>query len=67
TVGITNYAQKALGDVVYVAVPKIGPCGAVESVKVASDIYAPVSGEIVDVNENLVKSPGLINKSSEVN
>ncbi|RIB05273.1 glycine cleavage system H protein [Gigaspora rosea] len=72
TIGITDYAQKALGDVVYVETPEIGtvveqsgPCGAVESVKAASDIYAPVSGEIVDVNKNLVETPGLINKSPE--
>ncbi|CAG8491063.1 46176_t:CDS:2 [Gigaspora margarita] len=72
TVGITDYAQKALGDVVFVETPEIGTvveqsgaCGAVESVKAASDIYAPVSGEIVDVNKNLAETPGLINKSPE--
>ncbi|CAG8756663.1 25696_t:CDS:2, partial [Racocetra persica] len=72
TVGITHYAQNSLGDVVYVEVPEIGTvveqsgnCGAVESVKAASDIYAPVSGEIVEVNKKLEKSPGLINESPE--
>ncbi|CAG8737408.1 418_t:CDS:2, partial [Cetraspora pellucida] len=65
TIGITHYAQNALGDVVFVEVPEVGTvveqsgtCGAVESVKAASDIYAPVSGKIVEVNQNLEKSPG---------
>ncbi|CAG8569983.1 21057_t:CDS:2, partial [Dentiscutata erythropus] len=72
TIGVTNHAQKSLGDIVYVKVPEIGTvikqsehCGAVESVKAASDIYTPVSGEIVEVNENIVELPGLINKSPE--
>ncbi|CAG8475997.1 5411_t:CDS:2 [Paraglomus occultum] len=72
TVGITDYAQKALGDVVYVELPKVGTViekadviGAVESVKAASDIYAPASGKITKVNESLSENPGLINKSPE--
>ncbi|RHZ78638.1 hypothetical protein Glove_158g105 [Diversispora epigaea] len=72
TVGITEYAQKALGDVVYVEVRDVGTivenhglCGAIESVKAASDIYAPVSGEIIEINKRLEKEPGLINKSPE--
>ncbi|CAG8707872.1 14734_t:CDS:2 [Cetraspora pellucida] len=72
TIGITHYAQNALGDVVFVEVPEVGTvveqsgtCGALESVKAASDIYAPVSGKIIEVNQNLEKSPGLINKSPE--
>ncbi|CAG8567564.1 7920_t:CDS:2 [Diversispora eburnea] len=72
TVGITEYAQKALGDVVYVEVRDVGTiveksglCGAIESVKAANDIYAPVSGEIIDVNKRLEKEPGLINESPE--
>ncbi|KAK9468936.1 glycine cleavage system H-protein, partial [Lipomyces arxii] len=67
-VGITAYASNALGDVVYVELPNVGTAvvagetiGAVESVKSASDIYSPVSGEIIEVNELLDKKPGLIN------
>jgi len=70
-VGISDFAQAALGDVVYVELPEIGQavnageeCCAVESVKAASDIYAPVSGEIVAVNENLDGEPELINVSA---
>ena len=66
-VGITDHAQAELTDVVFVDLPKTGPVTAgqqvcvVESVKAASDIYAPVSGEIVEVNEALNAEPGLIN------
>ncbi|KAJ3026139.1 hypothetical protein HK097_006514, partial [Rhizophlyctis rosea] len=70
TVGITQYAQEALGDVVFVEVPAKGKTvskkdqiGAVESVKAASDIYAPVSGEIVEVNSSLEEKPSLINSA----
>ncbi|KAJ3252754.1 hypothetical protein HK103_001310 [Boothiomyces macroporosus] len=73
TFGITDYAQTALGDVVYIEVPSIGDVvkekdqiGAVESVKAASDIYSPVSGEIVEINEKLQENPGLINTSPYV-
>ena len=69
-VGISDYAQEALGDVVYVELPELGQavgagqqCCAVESVKAASDIYAPVSGEIVAVNEELDGEPELLNES----
>ena len=69
-VGISDYAQEALGDVVYVELPEVGQavgageqCCAVESVKAASDIYAPVSGEIVEVNEGLDGEPELLNES----
>jgi glycine cleavage system H protein len=69
TVGITDHAQNALSDVVYVDLPKIGAqatAGAViaviESVKAASDIYAPVSGEIVEVNSALVAKPEMVNQ-----
>ena len=69
-VGISDYAQESLGDVVYVELPEIGSevsakeeCCAVESVKAASDIYAPVSGEIVEVNEALDDEPELLNDS----
>ena len=69
-VGISNFAQEALGDVVYVELPEVGKsvsaadeCCLVESVKAASDIYAPVSGEIVEVNEKLDDDPELLNQS----
>ena len=69
-VGITDFAQQALGDVVYIELPEMGQsvsatqeCCAVESVKAASDIYAPVSGEIVAVNEKLEDEPELLNES----
>lgn len=69
TVGITNYAQEQLGDVVFVELPDVGAqfgrgddSGVVESVKVASEIYAPVSGEIVAVNEALNDNPALVNE-----
>lgn len=68
TVGITDHAQNALGDVVYVELPELGDklsaaeeAGVVESVKAASDVYAPVSGEVVAVNELLEESPEMIN------
>ncbi|KAJ3367699.1 hypothetical protein GGF31_007159 [Allomyces arbusculus] len=70
TMGITDYAAKALGDVVFVELPEVGKTvaikdtiGAVESVKAASDIYAPISGEIVEANEALEAESGLINES----
>jgi glycine cleavage system H protein len=69
TVGITDHAQNALSDVVYVDLPKVGAqatAGAViaviESVKAASDIYAPVSGEVVEVNAALTGKPELVNQ-----
>jgi glycine cleavage system H protein len=68
TVGITSYAQEHLGDVIFVQLPKLGDsfeAGAaavvVESVKAASDVYAPIKGEIVDVNQNVSNDPSLIN------
>ena len=67
-VGITDYAQAQLGDVVYVDLPAVGdtvtagtPCGEVESTKSVSEIYAPVSGEVVAVNDALEGSPELVN------
>ena len=67
-VGITDYAQEQLGDVVYVELPDIGaelvqftPCGTIESVKTVSDFYAPISGEVIKINEELDDSPELIN------
>ncbi len=68
TVGITDHAQDALGDVVYVELPEIGDtinagdeAGVVESVKAASDIYAPVTGEVLEINEDLEDAPETIN------
>ena len=68
TMGITDYAQAALGDIVYVQLPKIGEsvvagkvCGEVESTKSVSDIYAPVTGTIVAINDALSNSPESIN------
>lgn len=72
TVGVTEYAQKALGDVVYCEVIDVGTAvekgenlGAVESVKSASDIYAPIGGEVIEMNEVLKEKPGHINKGAE--
>ena len=68
-VGITDYAQHALGDVVFVDLPEVGRTleqgevfGAVESVKAASDVYAPVGGEVIEVNETLVDTPEIVNR-----
>ncbi len=68
TVGITDHAQEALGDVVFVELPETGgsvaageDAGVVESVKAASDIYAPVSGEVIAVNDQLEDQPELVN------
>jgi glycine cleavage system H protein len=68
SVGITDYAQSELGDVVFVELPEVGATvtqgqtfGVVESVKAASDLYAPVSGEVLEVNPALAESPDLVN------
>ncbi|KAM3684648.1 hypothetical protein ACJW31_11G059900 [Castanea mollissima] len=67
TIGITDHAQDHLGDVVYVELPEVGASisqgssfGAVESVKATSDVYSPVSGKVIEVNEELNSSPGLV-------
>ena len=72
TVGITDHAQNALGDVVFVEVPDVGKTikvgdavAVVESVKAASDIYAPVSGEVVAINDAIVKNSALVNEAAE--
>jgi glycine cleavage system H protein len=72
TVGISEYAQDKLGDIVFVEVPEIGKqlskgqeAAVVESVKAASEIYAPVSGEVVEVNEAIVDNPALVNEDPE--
>ena len=69
TVGITDYAQSQLGDVVYVELPTVGKAvtkggeaAVVESVKAASEVYAPVSGEVVEVNSALEGAPGTVNE-----
>ena len=68
TIGISDYAQDSLGDVVYVDLPQLGTeldagqaFGAVESVKAASDLYLPVGGEVIAVNDELVSQPELLN------
>lgn len=70
TVGISDFAQEALGDVVYCSLPEVGTklkkqdeFGALESVKAASELYSPLSGEVTQVNEALAENPGLVNKS----
>ncbi|MCW8126758.1 glycine cleavage system protein GcvH [Microbulbifer halophilus] len=70
TIGISDHAQDALGDVVFVETPEVGTelaagdeAGVVESVKAASDIYAPVSGEVIAVNESLEDAPESVNES----
>ena len=72
TVGITNHAQESLGDIVFIELPDIGrlvkfgdQIGVVESVKAASDLFSPVSGEIIEVNNELQNSPQLLNTDPE--
>ncbi|MGB0684099.1 MAG: glycine cleavage system protein GcvH [Magnetovibrionaceae bacterium] len=72
TIGITDYAQQQLGDVVFVELPEDGTelkagteAGVVESVKAASDVYAPVSGTVTEGNQGLVDDPALVNRSAE--
>ena len=72
TIGISDYAQGQLGDVVYVELPKVGKtlakgaeAAVVESVKAASDVYAPVSGEVIEVNAALEAQPGTINEDAQ--
>merc|ERR1719384_889582 len=74
TCGITDFAQSALGDIVFVDLPEVGDefdkgdsFGSVESVKAASDVYAPVSGTVVEVNDALTDEPGVVNESPEGN
>ena len=71
TVGITNYAQQQLGDIVFVELPEIGKtltkgdeAAVVESVKAASDVYSPITGEVIEVNEALAAEPALINSDA---
>lgn len=72
TVGISNYAQGQLGDVVFVELPKVGAkiakgaqAGVVESVKSASEVYSPLTGEVVEVNQEIVSNPALINQDPQ--
>ena len=69
-VGVTDYAQQQLGDVVFVELPEVGtafdqgaPFGVIESVKAVSDLYAPISGTVTEVNDELVERPELVNES----
>jgi len=69
-IGITDFAQSELGDIVFVELPEVGdtieanePFGSVESVKTVSELYAPISGKIVEINENLDDSPEFVNES----
>ncbi|MFF1283432.1 glycine cleavage system protein GcvH [Streptomyces sp. NPDC058299] len=70
TVGITEFAANALGDVVYAQLPEVGStveagetCGELESTKSVSDLYSPVSGEITEINEDVVNDPSLVNSA----
>lgn len=72
TIGITNHAQEQLGDVVFIELPAIGKkvaaheqAAVVESVKAASEVYVPVSGEVVEVNKELEGDPALVNRDAE--
>jgi glycine cleavage system H protein len=72
TVGITDYAQHALGDIVFVELPKAGAkvtkggdAAVVESVKAASDVYSPVSGDVAAINDAIVDAPALVNEAPE--
>ena len=72
TVGITNYAQESLGDIVFIDLPSVGKSinsgdqvGVIESVKAASDLFSPIGGEIIEVNSELKTSPQLVNSDPE--
>jgi len=72
TVGITDFAQAALGDIVFVDLPEVGDefekgeaFGSVESVKAASDVYAPVTGKVTEVNDTVADDPGMVNEHAE--
>ncbi|MEJ2124557.1 MAG: glycine cleavage system protein GcvH [Alphaproteobacteria bacterium] len=72
TIGITNYAQEKLGDIVFVELPEVGKVlvkgqeiAVVESVKAASEVYTPVGGEVVEINEAIVDAPASVNEDAE--
>jgi glycine cleavage system H protein len=74
TIGITDHAQSQLGDIVFVELPKVGrqltkaeAAAVVESVKAASDVYAPITGEVLEVNDTLSAEPALINSDADGN
>ncbi len=74
TIGITDHAQQALGDIVFLELPEAGrkvsageACAVIESVKAASDIYAPVAGEIVAANQDIIDTPEAVNADAYVN
>ena len=74
TIGVTDYAQSQLGDVVFVELPKVGrtlkkaeAAAVVESVKAASDVYAPLSGEVLEINSELAAEPALVNSDAAGN
>jgi len=74
TIGITDHAQEALGDLVFIELPMVGrkvaareACAVVESVKAASDVYAPVAGEVVAANDEVVKTPEKVNADAYAN
>ena len=74
TIGITDYAQSQLGDVVFVELPKVGrsfkkadPAAVVESVKAASDVFAPITGEVLEVNDAITAEPALVNSDAAGN
>ncbi len=69
--GISDFAQNALGDIVFVDLPKVGKSvkkgqsfGTIESVKAAEDLYAPISGEVIEINPEIAKDPSLVNKDA---
>lgn len=72
TIGITNYAQEQLGDIVFIDLPiidtsleKDGVMGAVESVKAAADLYCPIPGDVIEINETLIDQPEKLNEAAE--
>jgi glycine cleavage system H protein len=72
TIGITTYAQEKLGDIVFIELPAVGKtlskgqeAAVVESVKAASEVYAPVGGEVVEINEEIVANPAMVNQDAE--
>ncbi len=72
TIGITNHAQEQLGDVVFVELPELNrevtageACAVVESVKAASDVYAPLTGKVVAINPDIISNPALVNSAAE--
>ncbi len=69
TIGITDFAQSELSDIVYIELPAVGemleqmqPFGSIEAVKTVADLYAPLSGEVIEVNEELETNPGIVNE-----